>query len=139
MLFRSREPVLAGFSFVRPNASLRRRTWVVAGAGELVEGTLVSQGILRRGETSADALMEKAGYVCRVMAERMRGLGGTWGQASVVDAYTIHPIHGLIEPLLFKRMPAVRRVGVTWHYTRPPVVDIEFEMDLRGVVAERVI
>ena len=28
--------------------------------------------------------------------------------------------------------------GVTWHYARPPVVDLEYEMDCRGVQIERV-
>ena len=26
--------------------------------------------------------------------------------------------------------------GLAWHYCRPPVVDIEFEMDVRGAVRE---
>ena len=30
------------------------------------------------------------------------------------------------------------RGGVTWHFDRPPVVDLEFEMDCRGVTEELV-
>jgi hypothetical protein len=26
--------------------------------------------------------------------------------------------------------------GIRWFYTRPPIVEIEYEMDLRGVVHE---
>jgi len=26
--------------------------------------------------------------------------------------------------------------GIRWHYTRPPITEIEFEMDLRGVRTE---
>jgi hypothetical protein len=29
--------------------------------------------------------------------------------------------------------------GIDWHYNRPPVKDLEFEMDCRGVYAENVI
>jgi len=133
------EPVLHAFSFVRPNARLQRQTFIVAGAGELVEGTLVNDGILRRGETSTEAIAEKAHYVCGVMAERLRGLGGTWDEVTTVNAYTIHPPHPLLETLVLPALPAARRHGVTWHYTRPPVVDIEFEMDLRGVVTQWVV
>jgi hypothetical protein len=42
------EPMLAAFACIRPNAKLQRRTFIVAGAGELVDGTLDSQGIHRR-------------------------------------------------------------------------------------------
>jgi hypothetical protein len=28
---------------------------------------------------------------------------------------------------------------LTWHYARPPVRDLEYEMDCRGIVKERVI
>ena len=133
------EPVLHAFSFVRPNAGLQRQTFIVAGAGELVEGTLVNEGILRRGETTAEAIVEKARYVCGVMADRLRGLGGTWDEVAGVNAYTIHPLHPLMESLVLPGLPAARRHGVTWHYSRPPVIGIEYEMDLRGVVTQFVV
>jgi hypothetical protein len=131
-------PVLHAFSFVRPNAELQRQTFIVAGAGELVEGTLVNGSILRRGETSAAAIAEKARYVCEVMAERLRGLHGTWDEVTTINAYTIHPLDWLMKGLLLPGLPAARRHGVTWHYARPPVIDIEYEMDLQGVVTQRV-
>jgi hypothetical protein len=31
------------------------------------------------------------------------------------------------------------RSGLTWHFARPPVVDLEFEMDCRRVTWETVI
>ena len=134
------EPVIHGFSFVRPNSTLqRRRTFIVAGAGELKEGTLVTDGILRRGEISPEAVAEKARYVCNVMAERLRGLEAEWEDVTAVNSYTVHPLEPLMESLLLQSMPAVRRHGVHWHYTRPPVIDIEFEMDLHGVVTEWVL
>ncbi len=133
------EPVLHAFSFVRPNAGLQRQTFIVAGAGELVEGTLVNDGILRRGETSAEAIAEKARYVCEVMADRLRGLGGTWDEVTTVNAYTIHPLHPFMESLVLPGLPAARRHGVTWHYCRPPVIGIEYEMDLHGVVTQWVV
>ena len=133
------EPVLHAFSFVRPNVGLQRQTFIVAGAGELVEGTLVNDGILRRGETSSNAIAEKARYVCEVMAERLRSLHGTEDEVTTVNIYTIHPLHRLMETLVLPGLPTARRHGVTWHYTRPPVVDIEFEMDLQGVVTQWVV
>lgn len=131
------EPVLHAFSVVRPNPELNQRTFIVAGAGELREGTLVSDGIVRRGETSAEALVEKARYVCDVMAERLSGLGAVWEDVTAVNVYTVHPIHELVESVLWERIPAARAKGIQWHRTRPPVIDIEFEMDLHGIVTQR--
>jgi hypothetical protein len=31
------------------------------------------------------------------------------------------------------------RSGLTWHFARPPVIDLEFEMDCRGLAREVVI
>ncbi len=132
----SLEPVLHAFSFVRPSAASEQRTFIVAGAGELAEGTLVSDGIVRRGETSPEAIAEKARYVCDVMAERLSSLDVGWNEVTAANVYTIHTIHPLMETLLQDRLPSAQRLGVCWHYTRPPVIDIEYEMDLRGVVTQ---
>ena len=31
------------------------------------------------------------------------------------------------------------RAGLTWHYARPPVRELEYEMDCRGVTSEHVV
>jgi hypothetical protein len=36
-------------------------------------------------------------------------------------------------------LPAAAHLGVRWYYSCPPVRDIEFEMDMRGVVKDIVI
>lgn len=130
------EPVLEAFSFVRPNPALARRTLIVAGAGELVSGVLEAEQIIRRGETSPDAIRQKAEYVCDVMDQRLRALGGDWNDVTAVSAYTIHPLDPILESVLLARLPAARRLGVRWLYSRPPVVEVEFEMDLHGVATE---
>ena len=130
------EPVLHGFSYTVPNAAIDVRTLVVAGAGELRGGVLVEEGIIRRGETSTAAMAEKAMYVMQVMAERLEGLGGHWDLINAVDLYTVHPIDGLVEEVVLNCMDGARRHGVRWYQARPPVVDIEFEMDMRGVRTE---
>lgn len=132
-------PCLHGFSIVRPHAGLESRTFIVAGAGELREGTLDSRGIVRSGETTSEAMLEKARYVLDVMAERLRGLGGDWSQVTTVNVYTVHPLEQALRSLLVERLGAAVQRGITWHWTRPPVVDIEFEMDLRGVATEWVL
>jgi hypothetical protein len=44
-----------------------------------------------------------------------------------------------VEGVLLPRIGTAALKGMTWHYSRPPIVDIEFEMDLRGVAREMVI
>jgi len=128
---------LHAFSFVRPSTTPVRPTFVVAGAGELREGTLISEGIIRRGETSADALLEKARYVLDVMDDRLRGLGVGWDRVTAVNVYTVHPFTDAMRILLHDQIGPAARNGITWHITRPPVVDVEFEMDVRGLNCEQ--
>ena len=71
-------PVLHAFSYTIPQQEDGLQTLVVAGAGELASRELVSDGILRRGEITSDAMREKAMYVMGVMDKRLMGLGGTW-------------------------------------------------------------
>ncbi len=132
-------PSLYAFSYAVPNDQIDRKTLIVAGAGELREGHLVTEGIIRPGDTSPAAMREKAAYVAQVMGERLAGLGGTWDLIDAVDVYTIYPLAEILEEILLPMMGAARRGGVCWHYARPPVVDIDFEMDLHGVVTQQVV
>jgi hypothetical protein len=129
-------PVLHGFSYTAPAASTRP-TLVVAGAGEVARGGILKEEhILRLGETGAEAMREKAAYVMDVMEKRLHGLGGTWDLINAVEVYTIHPLDALVEEIVLERMQAARRHGIRWYHTRPPVLNIEFEMDMRGVRRE---
>ena len=56
-----------------------------------------------------------------------------------MDIYTIYPIDVLVEESVLMRMGPARRHGVRWYHTRPPVIDIDFEMDMRGVRTELII
>ena len=64
-------PMLYGFSYVLPCDNVAEATFIIAGAGELLEAALNSEGIVRRGETDRDAIREKATYVVEVMEERL--------------------------------------------------------------------
>jgi hypothetical protein len=132
------EPSVHAFSYTAP-ASGKGLTFVVAGAGELPEGTLDPHDVVRRGETSADAIRVKARFVMGLMEGRLRELGGDWPQVTATDIYTVHDIHPFLEEELIKRMGAGAAQGVTWYYTRPPILSIEYEMDLRGCHHEIVI
>lgn len=130
---------LYGFSYTVPSAGARGGSFVIAGAGELPEGSLKPEDVVRHGETSADALREKTRFVMSLMSGRLRELGATWDQVTVTEMYTIHPVCAFFAQEVIGPMAAGAAHGVTWHYSRPPIVSIEYEMDLRGVARELVL
>jgi hypothetical protein len=130
------EPVLYGYSYTRPCAGSLPPTFVVAGAGELPEGVLQAEAIVRSGDTSPAGLAAKARFVMDLMETRLRGLGCDWPGVTAMDIYTIHAIEPLLPGLILGRAGAAATHGVRWFYSRPPIVGIEFEMDLRGVRSE---
>jgi hypothetical protein len=131
------EPSLYSFAYTTPATLCRpARGFVVAGAGELPEGSLNPQDVVRRGETSPHALASKAGFVLDLMERRLEGLGASWGDVTVTNIYTVHDVNALLAPQILPRLGRAGQHGVTWHYARPPIVSIEYEMDLRGCIRE---
>jgi hypothetical protein len=131
-----REASLYAFSYTVPADGVGPPTFVVAGSGELKPGFMSAEGVVRPGETSGDALREKAAYVMGVMAERLRGLGVGWDAVSVIAVYTPHPIEPLVVDTLLRPTGSAAVHGVRWFPSRPPIQGLEFEMDVRGVRRE---
>ncbi|MCW5977453.1 MAG: hypothetical protein KIT09_05220 [Bryobacteraceae bacterium] len=135
------EPSLYGFSYTVPSGQAAKRrppSFIVAGAGELPEGSLDARDVVRRGETSADAIEAKARFVLDLMEGRLRELGASWADVTVAELYTVHDVHPFLQRMLLPRMGGAPH-GLTWHFARPPIVSIEFEMDLRGCRRELVL
>ncbi|MBS1830339.1 MAG: hypothetical protein JST93_33865 [Acidobacteria bacterium] len=132
------EPSIYGFSYTVP-APGSPKTFVVAGAGELPEGSLDPKDVIRKGETSPAALVEKARFVMGLMEGRMKELGVSWAESTVTEIYTVFNLHAFIEQEILARMGKGGAHGLTWHYSRPPIETIEFEMDVRGCRREVVL
>ena len=133
-----KEPSLYAFDYTVAGVT-PTPTFVVAGSGEMRDRSQGAAGIVRGGETSPDAMKEKARFVMNVMGERLRGLGGDWSRVTMIDVYTAHPIHSfLVDELLNPAGPAAVH-GVRWFPSRPPIQGLEFELDMRGVARELVI
>ncbi|HLJ16659.1 MAG TPA: hypothetical protein VKV15_19335 [Bryobacteraceae bacterium] len=132
------EPALYGFSYTVPSRAAGT-TFVIAGAGELPEGTLDPHDVVRRGETSPSAIREKARFVMGLMEARLRGLEADWSAVTATDIYTVHEIHPFLQQEILTPLGLAARQGITWHYARPPIVSIEYEMDLRGCQREIVL
>jgi hypothetical protein len=128
---------LYAFSYTVP-ASETGRSFIIAGGGEAAEGSgPYRDRIVRYGDTSPDGLGEKVRYVVGAMEGRLAALGFGWRDAGGTQAYTVHDIGGLAAAEIGARGAAIN--GLTWHFCRPPVVGIEFEMDVRGPARELVL
>ncbi|MET0970722.1 MAG: hypothetical protein ABWY18_16105 [Tardiphaga sp.] len=113
-------------------------SFVVAGSGESVEGKAnYRDHIVRLGDTSPSAMLDKAKFVLAEMERRMSAFGGDWSQTTGAQLYTVQDVYALLESELGAR--GVFRNGLTWHFNRPPVENLEYEMDCRRVHIERVV
>jgi hypothetical protein len=126
------EPCFHAFSYtVRPGDA--QAGFVVAGSGEWPEGSRFPEDIVARDDLSADGMARKAAWVLDMMDARMRGLGVRWRDATYAQVYTVERTE--IEAIQQRVRPAT----VAWHWCRPPIEGLAFEMDARGVSVERVL
>lgn len=132
------ETVLFGFSYVAPSQTYAT-TFVIAGGGELPTRKLDEQRIVRLGEVTPEAMLEKARCVVDIMRTRLEGLGATDEQLTMIDVYSAHDLRTSLDKVLIPGLPAAAHLGVRWFYSRPPIRNIEFEMDMRGVQQELVL
>jgi hypothetical protein len=89
------------------------------------------------GDTSTAGLREKMRYVMGEMEARLAALEFTWADAISTQAYTVHDIGALVGEEIVKKGAAAG--GLSWHFCRPPIVDLEYEMDVRGAASEIVL
>jgi len=130
------EPSLYAFSYTLPSA-ITTPTFIVAGAGDLNDqANLSPAAVVRPGETSAHALQEKAAMVMRVMEERLSGLQMTWEAVTAVTVYTVYPVRPLLVNGILRKIGPAAAHGVHWFYSHPPIADLAFEMDVRGIRQE---
>jgi hypothetical protein len=130
------EPSFHAFSFTVAVRSTEP-TFVIAGSGEAREGAATySERIIRRGETTPDAMREKARCVLSEMERRLDAFGLGWSHTTATQVYTVHNLHPFLADEIVRCGAA--HAGLTWHYARPPVQGLEYEMDCRGTTRETV-
>ena len=137
------EPCFHAFSFTVPipagasTGTSRGPDFVVAGSGEWPEGTPFPDGIVARADVSAVGLSRKVEYVLDTMRRRADGLGADWHGVTAAQVYTVHDIHPLLGTAFAPR--GLLGAGLTVFACRPPILELEFEMDVRRVRTERVL
>jgi hypothetical protein len=129
------EPSMYAFSYTVPAKDAKRRSFMIAGGGDAGEGKgPYKDRIVRLNDTSAEGLREKVLFVTDEMERRLKALGFGWQDATSVQAYTVQDIGHLVGPELAKR--GLLSGGLVWYYVRPPVVGLDYEMDVRGAARE---
>lgn len=132
------EPSFHAFSYTVKAETAARKNFVIAGSGEAREGgASYRERTVRRGEQSPDAMREKARFVLGEMERRLGILGFGWADTTAAQVYTVFDLYPFLADEIVRRGAA--RAGLTWHYCRPPVQDLDYEMDCRGVAIERVV
>ena len=130
---------------------MRRKRIVRAKAGEQLRGRTDFARLDRMTDEEAEAAalsdpdnppltdewLKKAKWVLDEMERRMSAFGGTWNQTTAVQLYTVQDVYPVLESELGRR--GVFRNGLTWHFDRPPVVGLDYEMDCRCVHIEKVV
>jgi len=92
---------------------------------------------VRYRDLSPDGVREKVQATVGAMESRLGAFGYGWKDTTAVQAYTVHDIYPVMADELVRR--GATRSGLTWHFVRPPVIDLEYEMDCRRVMREIVI
>ena len=131
------EPSFYAFSFTVPSKDIAP-SFVIAGSGEAREGgATYKERTVRYGETSTDAMTEKARHLLGEMERRLGAFGYGWADTTASQVYTVLDLHPFLADEIVRRGAA--RAGLTWHFARPPVAGLEYEMDCRSVADEQVV
>ena len=103
-------------------ADAQRKTFVISGAPE-PPGT--EGGVAAYWEAIVDTL-----------DERMRSLGVGWDDVTDAQIYGTRADHELFGDAALPRFEELARPGLRWFFSRPPMDELNLEIDVRGLARE---
>jgi len=130
------EPAITTAFIVQHSEGAGGVDFIVAGAGE-IEGDLRPENIVARGDLSPAGLAAKVDCVLSQMTARLVALGAGTDSPTTINVYTAHNVEHL-STVIVSHLPAAARNGFVRWMARPPVKEIEFEMDCRRFTTWRV-
>jgi hypothetical protein len=132
------EPVLFGFYYTMPG-STRSRTFVLAGAGEVKSMRGTDLEIVAGSDVSPAGLTQKTKFVMDLLSDRLGEMKMRWADATSVNLYTVHDAYPVIAATILPAIGVAAHRGITWHYSRPPIIAMELEIDAHCAASEIVI
>jgi hypothetical protein len=121
------EILLYGFSYTVP-AREASPSFFVSAAPEKAD--------VRPGETTPDALREKAASAMQAMQSGLAALETGWSAVTALGIYTHHDVHAFLQTEVIAAMGPAAVHGVHWYYGPPPIVGLEIEVDVRAIRQE---
>ncbi len=136
-LFVPGEPAMYAFSYVTLAKAAMPPSFVISGSGEVPEGRAnYRDHIVGSGDVSPAGMRAKVRFVRGEMERRMAGLGMGWRDVTATQVYSVHSFHDCLGDELIT--PGAGYHGLVWHFCRPPIIGLDFEMDCRGMASERI-
>ena len=127
------EVAMYSFAYTVPTSSDSPGGFILSGGGDARSGSEpYRERIIAYGDTSNSGLRLKMEFVSNEMTKRLKSLGFNWSDVTSAQAYSVHNIGGLVEEVFAKQ--GYLHSGINWHFARPPIAGLDFEMDLRGSV-----
>ena len=132
------EPVLFGFYYTIPS-STRDHTFVLAGAGEVKSMRGNDLEFVAGADVSTAGLTQKTKFVMDLLTERLGEMKVAWTEATAINLYTVHDAHPIIGSTILPAIGTAAQRGITWHYSRPPIIAMELEIDAHAVMREIIV
>jgi hypothetical protein len=130
-------PSFYPFSYTVPSEDRRRAALSPPEAAKRTRAAPATKGASFGVATNRLKRCVRKRFVLGAMEQRMAALGFGWADVTATQVYTVFDIHPLLADEIVRR--GATPGGLTWHFARPPVQGLDFEMDVRGVAHEFVI
>lgn len=133
------ETMFFAFTYTVPESVLKPGAtgdFVISGKPEVREGP-ASERIVGGRDVSLKGLETKARFVMEAMRQRVAALGCDWAAVTTGQIYTVHDLRPILEGVLADY--GVSQLGLAWYPAWPPVIGMEFEVDVRRVRTELII
>jgi hypothetical protein len=130
-------PSFYAFAYTVPRGASARASFALGGAADCPDGIPNYQAhIIRPGDLSLEGMREKLRFALGDLEARLQRMGLSWTDTTATRLYTVRDFYPLLAEEFVKRGAA--RGGLTWHYCRPPVKNLELEVDTRGVARQMI-
>lgn len=123
-----KSPSVFAFTYTVPGArDGGRKSFIGSGLGEV--NTFP-------GKSSPKAMAAKAANVMAALNDQLAALGTKWTDVSQTSMYTVRSVDSYVQDVVLAGMGPAARYGLHWFVAAPPILDLEFEVDIRGVSQE---